>query len=60
MPAFVNSSPGESGSSDDDGTIVCPCRAKKSRKVWRISADVMGGGGPPRGEESGEENDKTQ
>src|SRR4051812_18959027 len=43
MPAFVKSSPGESGSSDDDGTIVWPCWAKKSRKLWRISAEVMKG-----------------
>src|ERR1043165_3249931 len=54
MPAFVNSRPGESGSSDDDGTIVCPCRAKKSRKLWRISAEVMSaaipGAGPERWE----------
>src|SRR3954465_14179233 len=41
MPAFVKSRPGESGSSDDDGTIVWPCLAKKSRNDWRISAEVM-------------------
>jgi hypothetical protein len=41
MPALVKSSPGESGSSDADGTIVCPGEAKKSRKDWRISAEVM-------------------
>src|SRR5690242_7115234 len=41
MPAFVKSNPGESGSNDDDGTIVWPCFAKKSRKLWRISAEVM-------------------
>jgi hypothetical protein len=41
MPAFVKRSPGESGRSDDDGTIVWPCEAKKSRKDWRISAEVM-------------------
>src|SRR3954462_10100935 len=41
MPAFVKSSPGESGKSDDEGTIVWPWRAKKSRKDWRISAEVM-------------------
>jgi len=34
---------GLSGISDDDGTIVCCFSRKKSRKDWRISADVMGG-----------------
>jgi hypothetical protein len=42
IPAFVKRSPGESGSSDDDGTIVCPRLAKKSRKDWRISGDLIG------------------
>jgi hypothetical protein len=42
MPALVKSSPGESGRRDDDGTIVWPCEAKKSRKDWRICAEVMG------------------
>jgi len=41
MPAFVKSSPGESGSNDDEGTIVCPWLAKKSRNDWRISAEVI-------------------
>src|SRR3954469_1750247 len=41
MPAFVKSSPGESGNRDDDGTIVWPCLAKKSRNDWRISAEVI-------------------
>jgi hypothetical protein len=41
IPAFVKSRPGESGSSDDDGTIVWPWLAKKSRKLWRMSAEVM-------------------
>src|SRR5215213_11459425 len=41
IPAFVNSSPGESGRSEDDGAIVCPCWAKKSRKLWRIWAEVI-------------------
>jgi hypothetical protein len=41
MPALVKRSPGESGRRDDDGTIVWPCEAKKSRKDWRISAEVM-------------------
>src|SRR5690606_20722711 len=60
MPAFAKSSPGESGNNDDDGTIVWPCCAKKSRKLWRISAEVMfrktegrgqrSGGGGARGE----------
>jgi hypothetical protein len=42
MPALVNSRPGESGISDEDGVIVCPWRAKKSRNDWRISAEVIG------------------
>ena len=33
IPALVKSSPGESGSNDDDGTIVWPWLAKKSRKL---------------------------
>src|SRR5471032_2403265 len=41
MPALVKSRPGESGMSDADGTIVWPCAAKKSRKDWRIWAEVM-------------------
>src|SRR5690606_19320370 len=44
MPALVKSSPGESGRSEDDGTIVCFCWWKKSRKDWRICAEVMGRG----------------
>src|SRR5688572_1945137 len=59
MPAFVKSRPGESGMREADGTIVWPCLAKKSRKLWRISAEVIrdvkareqrGGGGLARGE----------
>src|SRR5471032_784105 len=41
MPAFVKSRPGESGSNDDDGTMVWPCAAKKSRNDERISAEVI-------------------
>jgi len=41
MPAFVNSKLGESGMSDADGTIVCCLEAKKSKKDWRISLEVM-------------------
>lgn len=41
MPALVNSKPGESGRREAEGTIVWPCEAKKSRKDWRISAEVM-------------------
>jgi len=37
----VKSSPGESGRREDDGTIVWPCEAKKSRKDWRICAEFM-------------------
>src|SRR5690606_28778917 len=42
MPALEKSSPGESGSNEAEGTTVCCWRAKKSRKDWRISAEVMG------------------
>ena len=41
MPALVNSRFGESGMSDEDGTMVCPFDLKKSKKLWRISADVI-------------------
>ena len=41
MPAFVKSRFGESGRSDDDGTMVCCFSRKKSKKDWRISAEVM-------------------
>src|SRR5437762_8914827 len=41
IPALVNSRLGESGSSDDDGTMVCCFSRKKSRKDWRSCADVM-------------------
>src|SRR5262245_31603516 len=41
MPALVKSRPGDSGSRGDDLTIVWPCCAKKSRKLWRISAEVI-------------------
>ena len=36
MPAFVNSKFGESGISEDEGTMVCFFDLKKSRKDWRI------------------------
>ena len=42
MPALVKSRFGESGRSDDDGTMVCCFSRKKSRNDWRISAEVMG------------------
>jgi hypothetical protein len=42
MPAFVNRRPGDVGRSDDDGTTVWPRFAKKSRKDWRISEEVIG------------------
>ncbi len=41
IPALVKSSPGESGSSEEDGTIVWPRFAKKSRNDWRISEDFI-------------------
>jgi hypothetical protein len=42
MPAFVKRRFGESGSKLDEGTIVWPFDLKKSRKDWRISAEVTG------------------
>jgi len=41
IPAFVKSRFGASGSSDEEGTIVCFFSRKKSRKDWRILAEVM-------------------
>src|SRR2546426_1848620 len=41
MPALVNSRFGASGKSGDDGTMVCPFDLKKSRKLWRISDEVI-------------------
>jgi ABC-2 type transport system ATP-binding protein len=41
MPALVKRRFGESGSRDDDGTMVCPLDLKKSKKLWRICADVI-------------------
>src|SRR6266550_5270155 len=41
MPALVKSRLGASGSKDDEGTMVCCFSRKKSRKDWRISAEVM-------------------
>src|ERR1700719_4327542 len=41
MPALVKSRFGESGRSEDDGTIVCCFSRKKSRKDLRISAEVI-------------------
>src|SRR5437899_8899907 len=41
MPAFVKSRFGASGSSDDDGTMVCFLSRKKSRNDCRISAEVI-------------------
>src|SRR5688500_8074666 len=41
MPALVNSRFGLSGMSEEDGTIVCFCSRKKSRKDWRIWALVI-------------------
>src|SRR3954464_5332009 len=49
IPAFVKSRFGESGISDDDGTIVCFFSRKKSRKAWRIWALVIMAGGRYRG-----------
>jgi hypothetical protein len=41
MPAFVNRRFGLSGMRDELGTIVWCFSRKKSRKDWRIWADVM-------------------
>src|SRR5206468_6664370 len=41
MPAFVKSRLGASGSSDEDGTMVCFFSRKKSRNDCRISAEVI-------------------
>src|SRR5437867_5321841 len=41
MPALVKSRFGESGRSDDDGTMVCCFSRKKSRKDCRICAEVI-------------------
>src|SRR3954471_12499197 len=50
MPALVKSRFGESGRSDDEGTIVCFFSRKKSRKDWRIWALVIMAGGVYRRE----------
>src|SRR2546428_416833 len=42
MPAFVKSRFGASGNSELDGTMVCCFSWKKSRKLWRISFEVIG------------------
>src|ERR1044072_2473129 len=42
MPAVVNMSVGSPcGTSGEDGTSVCPCWTKKSRKARRSSAPVL-------------------
>jgi hypothetical protein len=42
MPEFTNSSVGSlAGTSDDEGTIVCPRSAKNCRNLVRISAAFM-------------------
>src|SRR5436305_4079645 len=41
IPALVNSRFGESGSNDDEGTIVCSFSRKKSRNDCLISEPVM-------------------
>src|SRR5580765_5255018 len=44
MPALVKSRFGESGKSDDEGTMVCFFSRKKSRNDWRISKLVISRG----------------
>ena len=41
MPALVKNKLGESGSRDDDGTMVCCFSRKKSRNDCLICAEVM-------------------
>ena len=41
MPAFVNSRFGESGMSDEDGTMLCAFDLKKSKNDWRICELVV-------------------
>ena len=41
MPALVKSRLGESGMSEEEGTMVCCFSRKKSRKDWRISDPVL-------------------
>src|SRR6058998_307584 len=41
IPALVKSKFGASGSSDEDGTMVCFFSRKKSRNDWRISVEVI-------------------
>ena len=41
---MVNRRPGDCGSKDADGTMLCSFSLKKSRKLERISAAVMRGG----------------
>src|ERR1051325_677468 len=41
MPALVNKRFGESGMSDEDGTMVCCFDLKKSRNDWRICDEVI-------------------
>src|SRR6266704_90392 len=41
MPALVKSRFGASGSSDEEGTMVCSFSRKKSRNDCRICAEVM-------------------
>src|SRR5262245_31978271 len=42
IPALVKRRLGASGRREDDGTMVCFFSRKKSRKLWRISAEVIG------------------
>jgi len=41
MPAFVKRRPGDCGSREAEGTMVCCFDLKKSKKDWRISLDVI-------------------
>jgi hypothetical protein len=41
MPALVKSRFGESGMSDEDGTMVCSFDLKKSKNDWRICELVI-------------------
>src|SRR5688572_5632178 len=41
IPALVKSRFGESGKSDPEGTMACCFSRKKSKKDWRICAEVI-------------------
>ena len=46
IPALVKSRPGDCGSKEAEGTMVCFLSLKKSKNDWRISLAVMDVGDP--------------